>query len=321
MKIQVLLALVAVLSSAPAAHGAEPAAPVFNTTTYGSIEVAGEVAGTRIAYREAGPRDAPTILLLHGFPSSSRMFTTLIPLLADRFHLVAPDYPGFGQSDAPPPEAFAYTFDRLAAAVDGFTQALGLTRYALYVQDYGGPVGFRLALAHPGRVSAIIVQNAVAHDVGISGPLWDARKAFWADPGADAEKVRQNLISPAAARQRHLGASPHPERYDPDLWTDEAALLARPGQGRIQLDLFYDYRTNPAAYPSWQAWLRERQPPLLVAWGRYDPSFEVAEAEAYKKDVPGAEVHVLDAGHFALDEAVVEVAGLIRSFMDRRVAR
>ena len=203
MKLQALLALVAVFSSVPAARGAGPAAPVFNTATYGFVEV----AGTRIAYREAGPRDAPTILLLHGFPSSSCMFATLIPLLADRFHLVAPDDPGFGQSDAPPPEAFAYTFDRLAAAVDGFTQALGLTRYALYVQDYGGPVGFRLALAHPGRVSAVIVQNAVAHDVGISGPLWDPRKAFWADPDANAEKVRQNLISLAAAKQRHLAAS------------------------------------------------------------------------------------------------------------------
>ncbi len=154
-----------------------------------------------------------------------------------------------------------------------------------------------------------------------SGPLWDPRKAFWADPDANAETVRQNLVSPAAAKQRHLGTSPHPERYDPDLWTDEAAFLARPGQDRIQLDLFYDYRTNPAAYPSWQAWLRERQPPLLVAWGRHDPSFDAAEAEAYKKDVPGAEVHVLDAGHFALDEAVAEVAELIRSFMDRSVAK
>ncbi|MDQ2802507.1 MAG: alpha/beta hydrolase [Pseudomonadota bacterium] len=290
---------------------------MFNTTTYGSVEV----AGTHIAFREAGPRVAPTILLLHGFPSSSRMFVTLIPLLADRFHLVAPDYPGFGQSDAPSPDQFAYTFDHIAATVDGFTQALGLTRYALYMQDYGGPVGFRLALAHPERVSAIIVQNAVAHAVGISGPLWEPRKAFWVDPAPNADKVRQNLISPAAAKQRHIGDSPHPERYDPDLWTDEAASLARPGQDRIQLDLFYDYRTNPAAYPSWQAWLRERRPPLLVLWGRYDPSFAVTEAQAYKADVPGAEVHVLDAGHFALDEAVVEAAGLIRSFMDRSVAR
>jgi pimeloyl-ACP methyl ester carboxylesterase len=159
------------------------------------------------------------------------------------------------------------------------------------------------------------------HVAAPRGPLWDPRKAFWADPKPNADAVRRNLISPEAAKQRHLGASPHPERYDPDLWTDEAAALARPGQDRIQLDLFYDYRTNPAAYPSWQASMRQRQPPLLVIWGRHDPSFAVAEVQAYKADVPGAEVHVLDAGHFALDEAVMEAAGLIRSFVDRSVTK
>jgi pimeloyl-ACP methyl ester carboxylesterase len=290
---------------------ASPPAPVFATTTYRSVVV----DGTRVAYREAGPPDAPAILLLHGFPSWSRMFATLIPLLADRFHLVAPDYPGFGNSDAPPPDTFAYTFDHFVHVIDHFTQALGLTRYTLYMQDYGGPVGFRLALAHPERVTSLIVQNAVAHEAGISGPLWDPRKAYWADPAANEAKIRSNLISPEAARQRHVGNSPNPDRYDPDLWNDEAAFLARPGQDRIQLALFYDYRTNPAAYPAWQAWLRDRQPPALILWGRHDPSFAIAEVEAYRRDLPNADYHILDAGHFALDEAVVPTAALIRSFM------
>jgi pimeloyl-ACP methyl ester carboxylesterase len=205
--------------------------------------------------------------------------------------------------------------------VDGFTQALGLSRYTLYVQDYGGPVGFRLAMAHPERVTGLIVQNAVAHDEGISGPLWDPRKAFWADPAANEARVRANLISPDAAKQRHVGNSPNPERYDPDLWTDEAAFLARPGEDRIQLDLFYDYRNNQAAYPAWQAWLRDRQPPTLILWGRHDPSFALAEVDAYRRDLPNAEIHVLDAGHFALDEAVVDAADLIRSFANRVVKK
>ena len=308
-----LLSGIAVLAAISVAHADSAPAPVFNTTTYHSVVL----DGTRVAYREAGPADAPVILLLHGFPSSSRMFATLIPLLADRFRLIAPDYPGFGQSDAPPPEQFAYTFDHIAAVMDKLTGTLGLTNYALYMQDYGGPVGFRLALAHPERVTALIVQNAVAHDEGISGPLWEPRKAYWRDPQANAAKVMENLISPAAARLRHIGSSPHADRYDPDLWTDEAAFLSRPGQDRIQLALFYDYRTNQASYPTWQAWLRRQQPPTLILWGRYDPSFSITEVDAFRRDLPNAEVHVLDAGHFALDEALVESAQYIRSFGSR----
>ncbi|GJD51210.1 Cis-3-alkyl-4-alkyloxetan-2-one decarboxylase [Methylobacterium crusticola] len=275
-----------------------------------------EVDGVSVFYREAGPPSAPTLLLLHGFPSSSRMYQPLLARLADRYHLVAPDYPGFGHSDAPDPARFAYTFDHLAAVVDRFTQALGLARYALFLQDYGGPVGFRLALAHPERVRALVIQNAVAHEEGL-GPLWEARRAFWAQRAANEERLRATFLSLEAARQRHVGSSPHPERYDPDLWTDEFAFLSRPGQAQIQSDLFYDYRTNVAAYPSWQAWLRARQPRLLVAWGRYDPSFAPAGAAAYGRDVPGAEIHLLDAGHFALDEAPDAVAALTRAFLDR----
>ncbi|GEP03012.1 alpha/beta fold hydrolase [Methylobacterium oxalidis] len=278
------------------------------------------VGGLSVFYREAGPRDAPTLLLLHGFPSSSRMYEPLLARMAASHRLVAPDYIGFGHSDAPEPAAFAYTFDHLAEIVDGFTAALGLDRYSLYLQDYGGPVGFRLALAHPERVAAIIVQNAVAHEEGL-GPLWDRRRAFWADRAAHEAALRENFLSLAATRQRHLGHDPDPGAYDPDLWTDEFAFLSRPGQDDIQTDLFYDYRTNVARYPDWQAWLRRHRPPLLVLWGRYDPSFQTAAADAYRRDVPDAEVHILDAGHFALDTRADAIARLAGEFLDRRAGR
>jgi len=279
-------------------------------TTYRTVEV-NEIG---IFYREAGPADAPTILLLHGFPSSSRMWEPLLTRLADAFHLVAPDYPGFGHSDAPDPAVFAYTFDHLAEVIDGFTEKLGLTRYVLFLQDYGGPIGFRLALAHPDRVQAMIVQNAVAHEDGL-GPLWETRRQFWAHRPEHETALRENFLSPAATRLRHVGTTPTPENYDPDLWTDELAFLHRPGQANIQTDLFFDYQTNVASYPAWQEWLRAHQPPLLVTWGRYDPSFEAAEAAAYKRDVPGAQVHLLDGGHFALDEQASQIADLTRNFL------
>jgi pimeloyl-ACP methyl ester carboxylesterase len=275
-----------------------------------------DVDGLEIFYREAGSATAPTLLLLHGFPSSSRMWEPLLTRLGDRFRLVAPDYPGFGHSSAPSPDAFAYTFDNIAAVIERFTEALGLSRYALVLQDYGGPIGFRLALSKPERVRAILVQNAVTHDEGL-GPLWNTRKAFWADRQPNEAALRANLTSLEAAQLRHVGASPHPDQYDPDLWTDEFAFLSRPGQDRIQSDLFYDYRTNVASYPKWQAWLRENQPPMLITWGAFDPSFTVAGARAYAKDVPRAEVHVLEAGHFPLDEATDEIAELMRDFLGR----
>ena len=275
-----------------------------------------EIQGLEIFYREAGPADAPAVLLLHGFPSSSRMWEPLLPLLADKYHLVAPDYPGFGHSSAPSPSSFEYTFDNLARVINELTVKLGITNYVLFMQDYGGPVGFRLALSHPERISAIIIQNAVSHEQGLS-PLWDARRKYWADPSHELENLRANFTSLEATRQRHIGSSPHPERYDPDTWTDEYAFLTRPGQGDIQTTLFLDYRTNVASYPRWQKWLREVQPEILVVWGRYDLSFTVAGATAYADDVPGAEVHILEAGHFALDEATDEVASLVRHFLER----
>lgn len=273
------------------------------------------VDGLSIFYREAGPPEAPTILLLHGLPSSSRMFEPLLSRLGDRFHLVAPDYPGFGHSDWPHAGEFNYTFDRLAQVMDHFTQSLGLHSYTLYMQDYGGPIGFRLALAHPERIRGLIVQNAVAHDTGL-GDVWKTRRAFWADRAANEPALRANLLSLATTRARHVGSDPDVERYDPDLWTDEFAFLSQPGQADIQTALFYDYRTNVAAYPAWQAWMRKMQPRLLVVWGRYDPSFDVSEPEAYQRDVPSAEVHVLDAGHFALDTRADAIAALVRRFAE-----
>ncbi|MGA9707584.1 MAG: alpha/beta fold hydrolase, partial [Candidatus Sulfotelmatobacter sp.] len=218
--------------------------PTFYRTIYRTIKI----DGLSIFYRESGPEDAPTLLLLHGLPSSSRMFESLFARLSDRFHLVAPDYPGFGHSEWPNPKTFAYTFDHYAEIMNHFTEALALSHYTLYMQDYGGPVGFRMALAHPDRVDALIVQDAVAHNEGL-GVNWKARRAFWADRTANEETLRTNLLSFAATRTRHVGNDPNPERYDPDLWTDEFAFLSQPGQAEIQSDLFYDYRTNVDAYP------------------------------------------------------------------------
>ena len=272
------------------------------------------IDGLDIFYREAGPRDAPVLLLLHGFPSSSRMYETLLPPLADRYRLIAPDYPGFGHSTALPPNEFVYTFDRLAQVMTAFADRLELGRFALFVQDYGGPVGFRMAQAQPERIRGIVVQNAVAHEEGL-GPLWATRKAFWADRARHEAALRANLLSFDATRLRHVGHTPHPERYDPDAWHDEFAFLSSPGQIDIQTELFYDYRTNVERYPQWQQYMREHQPPMLVVWGRHDPSFTVEGAHAYRRDVPDAQVHLLDAGHFALDEACDEVASLTRSFL------
>jgi pimeloyl-ACP methyl ester carboxylesterase len=273
-----------------------------------------KVDGLSIFYREAGPKDAPVILLLHGLPSSSRMFQPLLTRLSDKYHLVAPDYPGFGHSDWPDPKAFPYTFDNIAHVLDDFTQALGFSSYTLYMQDYGGPVGLRMALAHPERVQALIVQDAVAHNEGL-GANWATRRAFWADRPANEETLRKNLLSMAATKTRHTGDDPNVELYDPDLWADEYAFLNSPGQAQIQSDLFYDYRTNVENYPKWQAWMQKKQPSLLVIWGKHDLSFDPGEPERYRKDVPNAQVYVLDAGHFALDTKSDEIAALVRGFM------
>jgi len=302
----IIMATLTTSSGTPAANGQAAKYP----TCYRTISI----DGLSIFYREAGPKDGPTILLLHGLPSSSRMFEPLFDRLADRYHLVAPDYPGFGHTDWPNPKEFAYTFDRYAEIMARFTEALAIPRYTLYMQDYGGPVGFRMVLTHPERVEGLIVQDAVAHNEGL-GANWKTRRAFWADRKANESALRTNLLSLPTTRTRHLGCDPNVERYDPDLWTDEVAFLNQPGQIDIQTELFYDYHTNVESYPKWQAWMQEHQPRLLVLWGKYDLSFDPSEPEAYRRDVPKAEVHVLDAGHFALDTAADEIATLVRAFM------
>jgi pimeloyl-ACP methyl ester carboxylesterase len=273
-----------------------------------------QVDGLSIFYREAGPKDAPVLLLLHGLPSSSRMYEPLLQRLSDRYHLIAPDYPGFGHSDWPDPTKFAYTFDHIATVMEHVTETLGLTHYSLYMQDYGGPVGFRLALAHPERVQSLIVQDAVAHDTGL-GENWNLRRAFWADRATYEATLRSNLLSLATTRTRHVGNDPQVERYDPDLWTDEFRFLNQPGQADIQSDLFHDYQSNVASYPQWQEWMRQTQPRLLVLWGMYELSFDDSEPEAFRRDVPQAQVQRVDGGHFALDTAADEIANLVDSFL------
>ena len=281
------------------------------TTTYHRVHI----DGVSIFYREAGPPNAPTIVLLHGYPSSSRMFDFLIPLLATRYHLIAPDYPGFGQSESPPPSRYHYTFDHLAATVGALLAQLQLSSYVLYLQDYGGPVGLRIAMAQPHQVTALIIQNANAYEEGL-GAKWAGIAEYWKNPDAHPEQL-EAFVSFEGTRYRHIANSPNPERYNPDTWTDEYAFLTRAGAREIQAQLLYDYQTNVAAYPAWQAWLRQHQPPTLVAWGRYDPSFISPGARAYQRDVPDAEIHLLDAGHFALEESLDEIAALIFAFLQK----
>jgi pimeloyl-ACP methyl ester carboxylesterase len=245
-------------------------------------------------------------------PSSNQ--SLLESSLSETYHLLAPDYPGFGHSSWPNPKEFAYTFDSLAKVMQDFVEGMHLDRYTLFMQDYGGPVGFRMAVAHPEKIQAMIIQNAVSHEEGLSA-LWAVRQAFWEDRAAHEAEVRANLLSLEATKKRHLGTSPDVSQYNPDLWVDEYYFLNQPGQADIQLDLFYDYQNNVKSYPKWQQWLRDHQPPLLVLWGRYDTSFTVAGGEAYRRDDPHAEVHILDAGHFALDLKAKEMIGLIEAFM------
>jgi len=276
-----------------------------------------KVGDLDIFYREAGPKDAPVLLLLHGVPTSSRMYQRMLESsLAKKYRLIAPDYPGFGHSSWPSPKEFSYTFDRIAQVTEDFAALLKLDHYTLYLHDYGGPVGMRMAIARPEKLDAIVIQNAVSHDEGLA-PSWASRREFWRNRPAHEAAFRAAFLSLETVRKRHLGTSPHPEVYNPDLWTDEYYFLNQPGQADIQTELFFDYQTNVASYPAWQKWLREHQPRLLVMWGKYDASFTVAGAEGYKKDVPGAEVHILEAGHFALDEKPAEVIRLTEDFMDR----
>jgi pimeloyl-ACP methyl ester carboxylesterase len=277
-----------------------------------------QVEGIDLFYREAGPRDAPTLLLLHGFPTSSQMYRDLIPLLADRFHVIAPDYPGFGQSAAPSPSEFEYSFDNFAKLMDRFTQQLGLERYALYVMDYGAPVGFRLASAHPERIDALIVQNGNAYIEGI-GAFWDPIKSLWKDNSeANREVIRKAALTLEGTRWQYLDGVPDPTLVSPDAYTLDQAYLDRPGNNDIQLAMIYDYRNNLPKYPQWQAYFRKHRPPTLVIWGKNDKIFLAAGAQPYRRDNPNAQVHLLDTGHFALETHAPQIATLIREFLEHR---
>lgn len=320
------LSLALLTQFAPAASAAPAAAPVAkeaanvaNTAAVSYRTV--KVDGVNIFYREAGPKNAPTLLLLHGFPTSSQMFRNLIPLLADKYHVIAPDYPGYGQSDMPSMSSYTYSFDNLAATIDKFTTAVGVNRYALYVQDYGAPVGYRLAAAHPERVTAIVVQNGNAYDEGLDNEFWQPIKAYWADKSeANAAKLRP-LVALEATKWQYLEGARNPQRVSPDAWTVDQAYLDRPGNGAIQLELLHSYGTNPPHYPAWQAYFRKYQPPMLIAWGKNDKIFPPAGAHPYLRDLPKAELHLLDTGHFALEEDSAAIGALMRDFLGRHVKR
>ncbi len=276
------------------------------------------IEGVDIFYREAGARDAPAVVLLHGFPSSSHMYRDLMPALADRYHVIAPDYPGFGESAVPPRGRFQYTFARFAQLTDALLARLEVGRYALYVMDYGAPVGFRLALRHPERVTALVIQNGNAYQEGLR-EFWDPIKAYWASGARDdREKLRAGTTL-AATRAQYLDGVRDPSRVDPAAWTHDQARLDRPGNVEIQLDLFYDYRTNVELYPEFQRFFRERRPPTLIVWGRNDVIFPTPGALAYLKDLPEAELHLLDSGHFALEDRGEEIARLMRDFLARKL--
>ncbi|MGQ4273976.1 alpha/beta fold hydrolase [Terrihabitans sp. B22-R8] len=275
-----------------------------------------KVGEVEVFYREAGPADAPVILLLHGFPSASHMFRDLIPQLADRYRVIAPDLPGFGQTKAPPRGVFTYSFDALADVIGGFVDAIGLRRYALYIFDYGAPIGLRLSMKYPERVTAIISQNGNAYVEGFSDE-WGAWEAYWRNPSAANREACRISLAPDTIRNWQYGTGSDRSLLPPDGYELDIAYMARPGAEDIQLDLILDYRSNVALYPAFHAYFREYQPPLLAVWGRHDPAFIPAGAEAYRKDLPDAEIHLLEAGHFALETHHGVIAAHIRDFLGR----
>lgn len=299
--------------AAEASNQPDREAPVgvrYRTQRVGEVEV---------FYREAGPADAPVLLLLHGFPSASHMFRDLIPELTDRFRVIAPDLPGFGQTKSPSRREFTYTFDALADIIAGFVDALGLRRYALYIFDYGAPVGLRLAMRHPERVTAIISQNGNAYLDGFSEE-WGAWQAYWREPSQVNREACRVSLAPDTIRNWQYGTGSDPSLLSPDGYELDIAYMARPEAEEIQLDLILDYRSNVALYPAFHAYFRKHQPPFLAVWGRHDPAFVPAGALAYKRDLPDAEIHLLDAGHFALETHHTEISTHIRDFLGRRLA-
>ncbi len=272
------------------------------------------VDGHRIFYREDGYKDHPAILLLHGFPTSSHMFRNLINELADRYHVVAPDIPGFGFSSSP--ESFRYTFDQLAHVISRFTEIVGLSQFAIYVFDYGAPVGFRLAMAHPERITAVITQNGNAYEEGLSEG-WNPIQKYWKEPTPANREALRNFLAPDSVKWQYVHGVPDETLVAPETYTLDSALMARPGNEEIQLNLLLDYANNVALYPKFQAYFRNKRPPLLAVWGKNDPFFLPLGAEAFKRDIPDAEIQFLDTGHFAIETHHAQIAGAIRDFLGR----
>ena len=288
----------------------------FNVpVTYSTIEV----AGLKIAYREAGHPASPKLVLLHGFPASSHQYRDLIRTLGDRFHVIAPDYPGFGHSDIPDPANYTYTFDRISEVIEKFLALKGFDRYGLFVQDYGGPVGFRIVGRNPGALEWLIIQNSNAYEVGFT-PAWDGlRGALWVNRSVKTEQPLHAFLERDTIRTIYLHGAQRPELVSPDNWESDVAFMQRPNATRVNLDLFYDYRTNVPLYPAWQAFLRERQPKTLIFWGQHDIFFTAEGGEAYLTDLPDAEMHRLDAGHFAVEDHLDYIARHIRTFYAEKV--
>jgi len=277
-----------------------------------------EIKGVNVFYREAGPKDAPTIVLLHGFPTSSHMFRNLIPKLSDRYHVIAPDYPGYGNSAMPTVDEFDYTFDNMATVVGTLLEELHVTKYSLYLMDYGAPVGFRLATRHPERVESLIVQNGNAYDEGLRD-FWKPLKAYWNDQSAENADALKGLLTIDATKWQYTHGVRDVESISPDNWGHVQPLLDRKGNQEIQLAMFLDYGSNPGRYPAWQAYLRKHQPATLIVWGQNDPIFPAEGAHPYKRDLKNLEFHLLDTGHFALEEDGDVIAKHIRSFLGRNV--
>jgi pimeloyl-ACP methyl ester carboxylesterase len=316
-KIILALALSAVIAGIPGltnSVSAQQSVKVLHKTV--------KVGDLDIFYREAGPKDAPTLLLLHGFPTSSQMFRNLIPALADEYRLIAPDYPRYGHSSMPPRDQFSYTFENVAELIDKLTEKLGLTKYALYVQDYGAPIGYRLAVKHPERITAIVVQNGNAYDEGLDNDFWKPIKAYWKESKSKEKRdVLRKFLTYEATKWQYIHGVKQLELVSPDGAAHDQFLLDRKGNDEIQLDLFLSYGSNPPLYPAWQEYFRKYQPPMLIVWGMNDQIFPAAGAEPYKRELKTLDYHLLDAGHFALETNGDEIAKLMRDFLAKHVPK
>lgn len=313
--IAIVLAITTVFGLAAYAHAGDP--PASRKVHYRTTKI----DGLDIFYREAGPKSAPTLLLLHGFPTSSHMFRDLIPSLSDKYHVVAPDYPGFGNSSMPTVNEFEYTFDNLASVMEKFTDKMGLNKYSIYLMDYGAPIGFRLAANSPERIETLIVQNGNAYDEGIDNDFWKPIKTYWNNRSDEQGDELRSLLTLEATKWQYTHGVRNVETISPDTWGHVQPLLDRPGNQEIQLALFYSYGSNPPLYQKWQEYFRKHQPPTLIVWGKNDAIFPAAGAHPYKRDLQNLEVHLLDTGHFALEEDGATIAELIRNFLGKQLAQ